>query len=99
MPTIVTFTPLQPPVRLAVRSAGRLLSHRCEDVSGHRHSQRLPLGSIRGVTYLDALCLHCGAHFVWIDDEDDEGEPPGAPAPARGGAAGARRRPPPAVPK
>jgi hypothetical protein len=19
--------------------------------------------------YLDALCLHCGAHFVWADDD------------------------------
>ncbi len=23
--------------------------------------------------YLDALCLHCGAHFVWV--EDDAGSP------------------------
>jgi hypothetical protein len=19
--------------------------------------------------HLDALCLHCGAHFVWVDEE------------------------------
>jgi len=19
--------------------------------------------------FLDALCLHCGAHFVWVEDE------------------------------
>lgn len=91
MPTIVTFTPLQPPARLAVRTAGRLLTHRCEDVSGHRHSQRLPLGSISGITYLDALCLHCGAHFVWIDDEDDDAGPPTPPAPDRGRTARARQ--------
>jgi hypothetical protein len=69
LPRIVTFTPLQPPTRTTVEGRGRLLSHRCEDVAGHPHHQRLPLGSVRGVIYLDALCLHCGAHFVWVDDE------------------------------
>jgi hypothetical protein len=67
--TIITFTPLQPPVRTPVRGRGRLLPHRCQDVSGHRHQQRLPLGSVRGIMYLDALCLHCGAHFVWVEDD------------------------------
>jgi len=75
VPTIVTFTPLQPPTRTSVRSSGRLLSHRCEDVGGHKHSQRLPLGSVRGVMYLDALCLYCGAHFVWVDDEPPDDGP------------------------
>jgi hypothetical protein len=71
--TIITFTPLQAPTRTPVKGRGRLLSHRCEDVSGRRHQQRLPLGSVRGILYLDALCLHCGAHFVWVDDERHEG--------------------------
>ena len=76
MPTIVTFTPLQPPTRTRVKGEGRLISHRCEDVMAHRHRQRLPLGSVRGVLYLDALCLHCGAHFVWVEDETaGAGEP------------------------
>jgi hypothetical protein len=69
VPTIVTFTPLQPPTRTPVRGRGRLFSHRCEDVTGHKHQQRLPLGSVRGIMYLDALCLHCGAHFVWVEEE------------------------------
>jgi len=72
VPTIVTFTPLQPPTRTTVHTEGRLLAHRCEDVGGHKHSQRLPLGSIRGVMYLDALCLYCGAHFVWVEEEPTE---------------------------
>ena len=67
--TIITFTPLQPPLRTPVRGRGRLLPHRCQDVAGHRHQQRLPLGSVRGIMYLDALCLHCGAHFVWVEED------------------------------
>ena len=74
MATIITFTPLQPPTRVPVDGAGKLLSHRCQDVGGHAHQQRLPLGSVRGVMYLDALCLHCGAHFVWVDDVKLAGE-------------------------
>jgi hypothetical protein len=68
MPTIITYTPLQAPTRSPVKGRGRLFAHRCEDVGGHRHQQRLPLGSVRGVLYLDALCLHCGTHFVWDDE-------------------------------
>jgi hypothetical protein len=67
--TIITFTPLQPPRRTLVRTNGRLLLHVCEDVNGRKHRQRLPLGSVRGVAYLDALCLHCGAHMVWVDED------------------------------
>jgi len=67
--TIVTLTPLQPPTRTTVKGRGRWFAHRCEDASGHKQRQRLPLGSVRGTTYLDALCLHCGAHFIWVDDE------------------------------
>ena len=72
MPTIITFTPLQAPTRTPVKGNGRVLAHRCEDVGGQHHQQRLPLGSVRGVLYLDALCLHCGAHFVWVEDEPPE---------------------------
>ncbi len=72
MPTIVTFTPLQAPARTPVRGRGRLFPHRCDDVNGHKHLQRLPLGSVRGIMYLDALCLHCGAHFVWVEEEGAE---------------------------
>jgi hypothetical protein len=75
VPVIVTFTPLQPPSRMAVEGRGRLLSHQCDDVQGRRHQQRLPLGSVRGVLYLDALCLHCGSHFVWVEQEAAS-EPP-----------------------
>jgi hypothetical protein len=74
MAVIVTFTPLQPPTRTHVKGQGRLLPHRCDDVTGRQHQQRLPLGSVKGILYLDALCLHCGAHFVWVDE--DIPEPP-----------------------
>lgn len=73
MPTIVTFTPLQAPARTPVRGRGRLLAHRCQDFMGRTHQQRLPLGSVRGIMYLDALCLHCGAHFVWVEDGRADG--------------------------
>jgi hypothetical protein len=72
VPIIITFTPLQAPTRTPVEGHGRLLAHRCDDVTGQQHQQRLPLGSVRGVMYLDALCLHCGAHFVWVEDEASE---------------------------
>lgn len=69
MPTIVTYPLLRPPTSTPVRAAGKLCPHRCSDVTGEQHSQRFPLGSVRGVLYLDALCLHCGTHFVWVGDE------------------------------
>lgn len=69
VPTIVTFTPLQPPQRTPVSGGGRLMVHECRDANGQKHRQRLPLGSVRGIFYLDALCLNCGAHFVWVEDE------------------------------
>lgn len=75
MATIVTFTPLQPPKRTVVSGTGRALVHECRDPNGHGHRQRLSLGSVRGIFYLDAMCLHCGAHFIWVDD--DAGEPVG----------------------
>ena len=68
MPAIVVFTPLQPPKRSPVKGEGRMVHHRCEDATGTRHRQRLPLGSVRGIMYVDALCLHCGAHLMWIED-------------------------------
>lgn len=76
MPTIITFTPLQTPSRTPVKGRGRLLFHRCEDVAGHKHRQRLPVGSVRGIMYLDALCLYCGAHLVWVEDEGTDGGAP-----------------------
>ncbi len=69
VPTIVTFTPLKPPQRTPVSDRGRSLMHECQDGHGASHRQRLALGSVRGIFYLDAMCLHCGAHFVWVDDE------------------------------
>ena len=77
MPTIVTFTPLKPPQRTPVTGRGRFLVHECQDAHGNRHRQRLSLGSVRGIFYLDAICLHCGAHCIWVDDE--------APAPGAQG--------------
>lgn len=79
MPLIITFTPLQGPVRTLVRRQGCVLSHVCEDISGAGHRQKLPLGSVRGVTHLDALCAHCGAHFVWVEEVDDHPESPARP--------------------
>ena len=73
MPTIFTYTPLQPPSSATVRGKGKICSHQCVDVTGQKHLQRLPLGSVRGVVYLDALCLHCGTHFVWADEVDGAG--------------------------
>ncbi len=51
-----------------------MVSHVCEDTAGVRHRQRLPLGSVRGVMYVDALCLHCGAHLIWVEDEQPPGQ-------------------------
>jgi hypothetical protein len=73
VPTIVTFTPLKPPHRTTVSERGRFMLHECQDGHGHTHRQRLALGSVRGVFYLDAMCLHCGAHFVWVEDETPTG--------------------------
>lgn len=70
MATIVTFSPLAPPKLTPVGEKGRRLQHTCEDPSGRMHRQRLALGSVRGIFYLDALCLHCGTHFMWVEDED-----------------------------
>jgi hypothetical protein len=69
MPTILTFTPLQAPRRQRVTGKGRMMHHTCEDTVGSTHRQRLPLGSVGGIMYVDALCLHCGAHFVWVGED------------------------------
>ncbi|MCX8073635.1 MAG: hypothetical protein N3C12_14490 [Candidatus Binatia bacterium] len=68
MPVIITYKPLDDPKREPVKGAGRLVTHRCHDVHGTLHTQRFPLGSVGGVTYLDALCLLCGAHLVWVEE-------------------------------
>ncbi|GIW43218.1 MAG: hypothetical protein KatS3mg077_0500 [Candidatus Binatia bacterium] len=70
MATIITYTPLGSPKRERVNARGRVLLHRCEDVQGNPHRQRFPLGSVRDVFYLDALCLLCGTHFVWVEEPD-----------------------------
>jgi hypothetical protein len=67
VPTIITFTLAA--ARTAVTGQGRSLIHECQDGHGNSHRQRLALGSVRGIFYLDAICLHCGAHFVWVDQE------------------------------
>jgi len=77
MATIVTFTPLQPPNSTTVRGKGKVCTHRCTDVTGQKHVQRLPLGSVRGVVHLDALCLHCGTHFVWVEEGPTRAESAG----------------------
>ncbi len=46
-----------------------MVSHECTDNTGEDHRQRLALGSVRGVFYLDAICLHCGAHLIWVDED------------------------------
>ena len=71
MPTSVTFTPLKPPERMPVTGTGRSMGHECRDGQGTTHRQRVSLGSVRGIFYLDAVCLHCGAHFVWVEDGDE----------------------------
>jgi len=81
VPLIITFTPMQGPVRTLFRGPGCVLSHSCEDASGASHRQKLPLGSVRGVTHLDALCAHCGAHFVWVEEVDDRPDPATQPDP------------------
>jgi len=80
MPTIVTFTPLQAPRYLRVEGEGRMYGHSCEDSGGVQHRQRLPLGSVRGIMYVDALCLHCGAHLIWIEDDKKVEADSAAPA-------------------
>ncbi|MFN8640577.1 MAG: hypothetical protein U0802_02525 [Candidatus Binatia bacterium] len=71
MPTIVTFTPLKPPERTLVTGSGRSMTHECRDGSGATHRQRIALGSVRGIFYLDGVCLHCGAHFIWVEDGEE----------------------------
>lgn len=79
MPTIVKSAPGDSSEKLPVKGTGRSLLHECADANGKSHRQRLPLGSVRGIFYLDAICLHCGAHFIWDDDVDSgEDSAPGA---------------------
>lgn len=85
MPTIITFTPLAPPRRVRVAGKGRMLNHVCNDTTGSRHRQRLPVGSVRGIMYVDALCLHCGAHFIWVEDDSNPATNPAPTTPKRAG--------------
>ena len=84
MPIIITFTPLKPPQRTTVTGRGRSLIHECQDPQGNSHRQRLALGSVRGVFYLDAMCLHCGAHCVWVEDDAPPPAMQSEPAPEPG---------------
>ena len=72
MPTIVTTDSRHAPKRTHVRGKGHSVTHQCRDAQGVSHRQRLPLGSVRGVFYLDAICQHCAAHFLWVEDGDGE---------------------------
>ena len=74
MATIITYSPLQPPTLSAVTATGESVAHECQDSTGKRHRQHFPLGSMKGVFYLDALCGHCGAHLVWTEDEEAPSE-------------------------
>jgi len=74
LPTIITFSPLHPPTRTSVKGKGKSLVHECNDSTGHARRQVLSLGSVKGIFYLDALCPHCGAHLVWVDDGEAEPE-------------------------
>jgi len=69
VPTIVIFSPLAPPTRTKASGDGKSVRHACRDNAGKEHEQSLPLGSVNGVFYLDALCLHCGSHLAWLEDE------------------------------
>jgi hypothetical protein len=44
--------------------------HECEDSTGRKRRQFFMLGSIKGVFYLDASCFHCGAHLVWVENDE-----------------------------
>ena len=72
MPTLITFTPLQSPERIPVTGKGRTLNHECRDGQGEVHRQRLSLGSVRGIFYLDAVCLYCGAHVIWVEEDSPD---------------------------
>ena len=69
MPTVVTLAPTQPAQRAAARGVGSMVVHECRDSRGAVHRQRMALGSVRGVYYLDAICNRCGAHLIWVDED------------------------------
>ena len=70
MATIITFSPLRAPTRTSVAVNGKSVLHECEDPTGHRTRQFFSLGSVKGIFYLDAFCFHCGAHLVWVENEE-----------------------------
>ncbi len=43
--------------------------HECHDRSGTKHRQRIALGSVRGIFYLDAICTQCSAHMIWVEED------------------------------
>ena len=72
MPTIITLPPAQPAQRTSAKGAGSMVVHECRDRNGVDHRQRLALGSVRGVFYLDAICTRCGAHLIWVDEDSPD---------------------------
>ncbi len=69
MPTIITLPPAQPAQRANAKGTGSRFLHECRDRNGVEHRHRIALGSVRGVFYLDAICQHCGAHMIWVEDD------------------------------
>ena len=49
-----------------------MVLHECTDRHGVAHRQRMALGSVRGVYYLDAICNRCGAHLIWVDEDSPD---------------------------
>lgn len=72
MPTILTMAPTQPAQRTPAKGVGSMVLHECTDTGGVRHRQRMALGSVRGVYYLDAICNRCGAHLIWVDEDSPD---------------------------
>lgn len=68
-PTIITLPPAEPAQRATAKGVGSMVVHECSDANGVQHRQRLALGSVRGVFYLDAICTHCGAHLIWVEED------------------------------
>jgi hypothetical protein len=71
MPTIINVDARHGAERIEVRGKGHSIPHQCRDAKGATHRQRLPLGSVRGVFYLDAICPYCGVHYLWVADGQD----------------------------
>jgi len=72
LPTIITVPVAQPAQRTSVKGVGRMVKHECTDSDGKTHRQRLALGSVRGVFYLDSICTHCSAHLIWVEEDSPD---------------------------